>query len=118
MQMQLVAVSTRCLVAALPAAVAFYRTYVQPAKREHFSDAAADDGRKIFRSHLGISVIKLTPKEEEGAGRRRERRRRGKADRLLLRVLFPSRRVVTSLAAHSFIPTFPLAPSLARSLGR
>ena len=57
-------------------------------EREHFSDAAADDGgrgRKIFRSHLGISVIKLTPKEKAG--------RKAGREALLLRVLFPSHRV-------------------------
>ena len=88
-------------------------------EREHFSDAAADDGgrgRKIFRSHLGISVIKLTPKEKAGRKEgRKEGRKRGTSLTCPLPVA-PRPSVVTSLVAHSFIPTFPLARSLARSV--
>ena len=101
-----------------------FLTYVQmheekcssrASEREHFSDAAADDGgrgRKIFRSHLGISVIKLTPKEKAG-------RKEGRKEERHFSYVSSSRRtasVVTSLVAHSFIPTFPLARSLARSV--
>ena len=100
----------------MPVAVTL-RSSALSAKREHFSDAAADDGRKVLGSHLGISVIKLTPKEKDG----REREERGRAGRdggqgeRACPLLVASRRVVTSLAAaHSFIPTFLLARSLAR----
>ena len=79
----------------MPAAVTL-RSSALSAKREHFSDAAADDGRKVLGSHLGISVIKLTPKEKDGR-EREERRRAGRDGGQGERVLFLSRLDASSL---------------------
>ena len=87
----------------MPAAVTL-RSSALSAKREHFSDAAADDGRKVLGSHLGISVIKLTPKEKDGREGERERERErseagrgGTEGRASERVLFLSRLDASSL---------------------
>ena len=74
------------------------RSSALSAKREHFSDAAADDGRKVLGSHLGISVIKLTPKEKDGRERERSEAGPGGTEgRASERVLFLSRLDASSL---------------------
>ena len=99
----------------MPAAVTL-RSSALSAKREHFSDAAADDGRKVLGSHLGISVIKLTPKEKDG--RERERGARpGRAGRRAGRASVSSScRVSTrrhfvsgGTLFHSHVPPRPLS---------
>ena len=81
-------------------------------EREHFSDAAADDGgrgRKIFRSHLGISVIKLTPKEKAGRQEGREEERHFSYVSSSRRTASVRRHFVSGTLFHSHVPPRPLA---------